>query len=125
MELLVRMRKGLPDSFIRLTNSGAPGTGTPSWTRTPSMSVSQLSMALRSGIILQKLGSRCGRAAVRRALVPDRQRTEPLAGLPGGAFLDQFAHHRHESGVGARRRRPGIAESELLRRVGGLVVEVP
>src|SRR4051812_3198802 len=113
MELLVKMRKGLPDAFIRLTNSGAPGTGSPSWTSTPSMSVSQLSTALRSVIALLARSALRRRAAVLRAHVPDRQRTEPLAGHTGGPLLDQLADHRHEPRIGARGARAGVAQAEL------------
>src|SRR3954454_12874599 len=124
MELLVRMRNGLPDFFIRLTNWGAPGTGTPSWTSTPSMSVSQLSIALRS-VMSGPSASRGCRAAVLGADVPDRQRTEPVPGATGGALLDQLADHRDEPRVGARRARPRVAQTQVGGGLLGLVVEIP
>src|SRR3954453_900934 len=122
MELLVRMRNGLPEDFRRLTNSAAPGTGSPPWTRTPSMSVSQLSMALRSGMMV--LVSAGGTAVV-RADVPDRERTEPLAGHAAGAFPDELADHRHEPRIGARRARSGVPEAQLAGGLPSLVVQVP
>src|SRR6476661_5857140 len=57
MELLVRTRKGLPDSRSRLTNLSAPEIGMPSWISTPSMSVSQDSMGLRSAMGKTPLGT--------------------------------------------------------------------
>src|SRR5919206_1465511 len=42
MGLLVRTRNGVPVSRRRRMNLSAPGTRSPSYTRTPSMSVSQL-----------------------------------------------------------------------------------
>src|SRR5687767_946315 len=47
-ELLVRTMNGQPDRFRASTNSTAPGIGSSSCTRTPSMSVSQVSMGLGS-----------------------------------------------------------------------------
>src|SRR3954453_22109069 len=138
------MRNGLPDSFILLTNSGAPGTGCPSCTSTPSMSVSQLSMTLRSFVrpstrsaerrLAANLRSfMCrstrsaarGGATVQRADVPVRQRTHGRTVSPGQSLLDERADHRDEARVGAGGAGAGKAESEVPRRRGGLVVEVP
>src|SRR3954454_21741906 len=113
MELLVRMRNGLADFFIRLTNWGAPGTGTPSWTSTPSMSVSQLSIALRS-VMSGPSASRGCRAAVLVADVTDRERPEPVPGATGGALLDQHADFLAQ----ARRNSPGAVSNSDATQVG-------
>src|SRR3954471_18021877 len=112
MELLVRMRNGLPDAFIRLTNSGAPGTGWPSCTRTPSMSVSQLSMTLRSFMRSSARSAAWGGTGVQRADVPVRQRTEGVAAGSAEALPDQGPDHRHEPRVGAGGGRPGEPEAQ-------------
>ena len=44
IELFVRTRNFLPDALSASMNSVAPGIGSSSWTSTPSMSVSQVSM---------------------------------------------------------------------------------
>src|SRR5947208_1616479 len=131
MELLVRIRNGLPELRNRPTNSGAPGTGWPSWTSTPSMSVSHDSTGLRSVMPSSVSGPRCRPGSRRRTatLVTEVPGGNAAQRGPGGArrkpLLDQFTHHGDEARIVAGRRRPGEVEAEFLGRAGGLVVEVP
>src|SRR5256885_2412012 len=125
------MRKGLPDLRNRSTNSGAPGTGCPSWTSTPSMSVSQDSTGFRS-VMPPSVSAGCcrpgsgGRTATDVTEVPGGN--IPQSGTNGRRVqpcFDQLPDHPDEPRVGTGRRRPGKVQAQLLGRPGRLVVQVP
>src|SRR3982751_1980340 len=131
MELLVRMRKGLPDPRNRSTNSGAPGTGCPSWTSTPSMSVSQHSTGFRSVMATSvsagccRLGSSGGTATVVTE-VPGGNRAQSGTNGPRVEPLDdQLPDHRDEARIVTGSGRPGEVQTKLFGRLHRLRVEVP
>src|SRR5690606_33041491 len=95
IELFVRMRNGRPLSRSARTNSGAPGIAWPSWTSTPSMSVSQLVISrVMSGVLPVRVGLADGGRVLRDPVLvgvggdPRLQRRRPLLRPPTAPDLD-------------------------------------
>nr|BFD91368.1 hypothetical protein KitaXyl93_27280 [Kitasatospora sp. Xyl93] len=91
----------MPDSRSLRRNSSAPGIGVPSWMRTPSMSVSQDSMGLRSATcvspeVLQRLAKYEG---------PDAAQPNP----PGCPGTGRPVHRDTGTGTGTRPLAPAPA----------------
>src|SRR3954451_9099046 len=103
IELLVSTRKDRPDDFSASMNSWAPGIGTSSWTRTPSMSVSQVST---------------GRVMAPLCRSPAREQDLDavggmVAGHPAAERLDDRAHLAQPvHGLAAELGAGGVARAE-------------
>src|SRR5438552_9288400 len=125
------MRKGLPDLRNRSTNSGAPGTGWPSWTRTPSMSVSQDSTGLRSVMGTSVSAGCCGPGsagwtATDVTEIPGGNTSQSgTNGLRVEPLGDQLPDHPYEARIVTRGGRAGEIHTQLLGGVCRLVVQVP
>src|SRR3954471_9527464 len=99
IELFVSTRKPTPEAFSAAMNSTAPGIGSSSWTRTPSMSVSQVSIGRASVMeTLCRPGGSWGTPAGSALDVHDR------CGRPGDRRADP--HPRHPQRQGERGGHP-------------------